>query len=183
MKIVNIYTDGGCSNNQSDINFGGWGAILEYNNVTKELYGSEANTTNNRMEMTALIEGLKALKEKKIEVNIYSDSSYLIECFRNRWYDKWLLNGWKTSTKKPVENKDLWETLLSLVNSFEKISFNRVKGHLDINKESELKKWYKKYQEYNGNIDYRRYVEIVNYNNRADELANVGIDEIKSPRK
>ncbi|MCD6435281.1 MAG: hypothetical protein J7L15_02735, partial [Clostridiales bacterium] len=89
----------------------------------------------------------------------------------------------KTATKKPVENKDLWEILLSLVNSFEKIKFNRVKGHLNIKNNSEIKKWYKKYQEYNGSINYERYLEIANYNNRVDALANKGIDEIKSPRK
>lgn len=182
MKIVNIYTDGGCSNNQSESNFGGWGAILEYKQTIKELFGGEKNTTNNRMEMTALIKSLKALNEKDLIVNIYSDSSYLIECFRNRWYDKWLLNNWKTASKKPVENKDLWEILLSLINSFKKVNFNRVKGHLNINKEPELKKWYQKYQEYNGYIDYKRYLEIVKYNNRADELANIAIDKEKSSR-
>ncbi|MBN2259074.1 MAG: ribonuclease HI [Clostridiales bacterium] len=183
MKTVNIYTDGGCSNNQNEINFGGWGAILEFKGVTKELCGSQSNTTNNRMEMMALIEGLKALKETEIIVNIYSDSSYLIECFKKRWYDKWLLNGWKTSTKSPVENKDLWIILLDLINKFSDINFNRIKGHLDIKKESELKKWYVKYQEYNGPIEYSRYLEIVNFNNRADALANIGIEKEKSLEK
>ena len=179
MKQVNIYTDGGCSNNQSEENFGGWGAILEFNGIEKELFGSEINTTNNRMEMMALLEALKALKEKNIIINIYSDSSYLIECFRKRWYDKWLLNGWINSKKKPVENKDLWIELLKYIQSFDTVNFYRVKGHLDINKKSEMMQWYKKYQEYNGPITYDAFEILVNFNNKVDALANKGIDKNK----
>ena len=180
MKTVNIYTDGGCSNNQSEINFGGWGAILEYNGHLKELHGSESNTTNNRMEMTALLEALKALNEKQLIINVYSDSSYLIECFRNRWYDKWRLNGWINSQKKPVENKDLWIDLLEQIESFHKINFFRIKGHLNPSKQAEMKKWHEKYQSYNHEISWPDFVKIVEFNNRADELANIGIEKSKT---
>ncbi len=180
MKIVNIYTDGGCSNNQSEINFGGWGAILEYNGHQKELYGSESNTTNNRMEMTALLEALKALNNTELIINAYSDSSYLIECLRKRWYDKWRLNGWITSQKKPVENKDLWIALLERIEAFSKINFFRVKGHLNPEKTAEIKKWHQKYQSYNHEISVNDFIKLVNFNNRADALANIGIDEIKT---
>jgi ribonuclease HI len=182
MKTVNIYTDGGCSNNQSETNYGGWGAILEYNGHLKELYGSEANTTNNRMEMTALLEALRALKDTQLIINAYSDSSYLIECLRKRWYDKWRLNGWITSQKKPVENKDLWIALLERIESFQKINFFRIKGHLNPDKTAEIKKWHQKYQSYNHEIPIADFIKLVNYNNKADELANLGIDEIKTSK-
>jgi ribonuclease HI len=179
MKKVNIYTDGGCSNNQSKENFGGWGAILEFNGQERELYGSQKNTTNNRMEMTALIEALEALKEKDLEIDIYSDSSYLVECFNKGWYKKWQKNQWMTAGKKPVENQDLWKRLIRDVESLGKVSFHRVKGHLKKDSESEMKKWFEKYNEYNPPVSYARFKEISGYNHRVDALANRGIDEIK----
>ena len=106
-RILRIYTDGGCAGNQSDENLGGWGAILEFGSATKELYGSEKNTTNNRMEMTALLEALRAVKKENQEIHVFSDSSYLMDCFRKKWYVSWQKNGWKTASKKPVENQDL----------------------------------------------------------------------------
>lgn len=108
MKAINIYTDGACSGNQSEENLGGWGAILEYGLHQKELFGGEINTTNNRMEMLALLNALKAIKKNNQKVNVFSDSSYLMNCFRERWYDNWLKNNWKTSKKTDVENRDLW---------------------------------------------------------------------------
>ena len=110
-RILRIYTDGGCSGNQNDENLGGWGAILEFGQAVKEIYGSEKNTTNNRMEMTALLEAFRAIKKEDQDIHVFSDSSYLMECFREKWYEKWIRNGWKTSSKKPVENRELWEAL------------------------------------------------------------------------
>lgn len=179
MKILNIYTDGACSNNQSEENAGGWGAILEYGDVQKELYGGEANTTNNRMEMTALIEALSALKRPGLTINVYSDSTYLMDCFIKKWYVSWKKKGWKTSGNTPVKNKELWIQLLDLVEAHD-ITFHIVKGHVDINKEALMKKQYEKFCEKNGNIcDFERFTYITKMNNRADELANIGMEPYK----
>lgn len=176
MKIVNIYTDGACSGNQNESNIGGWGCVLEYGEHTKELWGGEENTTNNRMELTALIEALKALKEDGLTIHIYSDSSYLINCFKNKWYESWQKNGWKNSKKEPVENKELWEELLGLL-AKHKCSFNLVKGHLNLSTGRGIDESYKKYCEHNGKIDKEQFKKIVSMNIRCDELANNFINE------
>ena len=126
MKIVDMYTDGACSGNPG---VGGYCAILVYNGVEKVISGSEIETTNNRMELLAAINGLEALKES-CEVNLYSDSQYLVDAFNLGWLNDWQLNGWRTSNKKDVKNVDLWERLL-LLNSKHKIKFIKVKGHAD----------------------------------------------------
>lgn len=180
MKTINIYTDGACSGNQNTTNIGGWGAILEYNKNQKELHGSELNTTNNRMELSAFLYALKSLKEDNLHINIFSDSSYLIECFKQKWYIKWINNGWITSNKTPVENKDLWEELLSKINKHN-INFYRVKGHLNINHpNTNTDKWYKKFIEWNGSsFSKEDFLYITKMNIRADELANIGMDELR----
>ena len=179
-NILRIYTDGGCSGNQSDENLGGWGAILEYGEHKKELYGSEANTTNNRMEMTALLSALKALKKENQYIQVFSDSSYLMDCFRKKWYVAWQKNGWKNSAKKPVENRDLWEQLLAET-AKHRIEFYRVKGHVNLESPSvNIASLYAKFREWNGpdfTLDDFKY--ITGMNNRADALANVGIDELR----
>ena len=124
MKEVTIYTDGACSGNPGP---GGWAAILIYNNIKKEISGGSPQTTNNIMEMTAIIEGLKMLKEK-CKVNIYSDSAYVINAFHDNWIDGWIKKGWVNSKKEPVKNKDLWEELIALNNKHD-VTFNKVKGH------------------------------------------------------
>ena len=129
-RVLRIYTDGGCSGNQSDENLGGWGAILEFGEARKELYGSEANTTNNRMEMTALLEAFKAIKKENQIIEVFSDSSYLMDCFRKKWYVNWQKNGWKTSGKKAVENQDLWQQLLDLT-AVHQMRYHWVKGHAE----------------------------------------------------
>ena len=126
MKKVSIYTDGACSGNPGK---GGWGAVLVYNGTEKEMSGFEAETTNNRMELFAAIQGLSALKESCV-VNLYSDSSYLVNAFEKHWIEKWQRNGWKTSTKSPVENQDLWKLLLIHVRKHQ-VRFIKVKGHSD----------------------------------------------------
>lgn len=178
MKIINIYTDGACSGNQNETNTGGWGCVLEYGEHTKELWGGEENTTNNRMELTALIEALKALKEDGLTIHIYSDSSYLINCFKNKWYVSWQKNGWKNSKKEPVENKELWEELLALLSKHE-CDFNLVKGHLNLNTGRGVDESYKKYCEHNGHIDKEAFKKIVSMNIRCDELANMFINETR----
>ena len=108
---------------------GGWGAILIYKNIKKEMSGGEKNTTNNIMEMTAVIEGLKALKYK-CEVEIYSDSAYVVNAFNQGWIYKWIKKGWVTSDKEPVKNKKLWQELYDLTKNH-KVTFIKVKGHSD----------------------------------------------------
>lgn len=125
-KTVRIHTDGACSGNPGA---GGYCAILVYNGSEKIIKGYEKETTNNRMELVAAIEGLSALKEP-CRVRLYSDSSYLINAFNNGWIFEWVKKGWKTADKKEVKNVDLWEKLLSLHNKH-KITFVKVKGHSD----------------------------------------------------
>ena len=180
-QTVNIYTDGACSGNQFDTNAGGWGAVLEYGAHVKELYGGELNTTNNRMEITALIEALSTLKKKGFELRIFSDSAYLIDCLRKRWYEKWLGNGWRTSGKTPVENKDLWEKLLGFLPDYE-FCYYLIKGHIAENARQETKrKEYERFVRHNGDgFSFEEFIVIAERNNRADELANLGIDEARA---
>ena len=126
LKEVIIYTDGSCLNNPG---VGGWACVLIYNGNEKHLSGAENNTTNNRMELMAIIKSLEALKEKCI-VYIHSDSSYVINAFNQNWIADWQKKGWKNSQKKEVLNKDLWLKLLSLTN-FHQVNFIKVKGHSD----------------------------------------------------
>jgi len=126
LKEIDIYTDGACSGNPGP---GGWGVVLIYQENKKELSGYQPETTNNRMELFAAIQGLSALKESCV-VNLYSDSSYLVNAFEKQWIEKWQRNGWKTSTKSPVENQDLWKLLLIHVRKHQ-VRFIKVKGHSD----------------------------------------------------
>ena len=123
MKTVNIYTDGACRGNPGD---GGWGVLIMYENTSKEIYGGEKNTTNNKMELKAAIEGLKALNESCI-VNLTTDSKYVMQGITS-WIDNWKKNNWKSSTKKDVKNKDLW-LLLDKYVSMHEIKWFWVKGH------------------------------------------------------
>lgn len=141
MKKVTIYTDGACSGNPGP---GGWASVLIYNGTEKELSGFLSETTNNIMEITAVIEGLKALTEP-CEVDLYSDSAYVVNTFNQGWIYNWIKNGWKSSSKEPVKNKELWQELYNLT-KVHNVTFNKVKGHAD-NK----------------------------YNNRCDELARNAI--------
>ena len=124
MKTVTIYTDGACSGNPGP---GGWGCILAYGGHEKELSGGEDNTTNNRMELTAVIRGLEALKEP-CTVELYSDSKYVIDALEKGWALGWQKRGWVKSDKKPALNPDLWERLLTLAQTHE-LRCHWVKGH------------------------------------------------------
>lgn len=123
MKKVTIYTDGACSGNPGK---GGWGAVLIYGDIEKEMSGSEAETTNNRMEMTAVIEALKAVKEE-CEIELFTDSKYVMDGI-NEWIHGWKKRGWKTANKKPVKNVDLWQEL-DEINQSHNVNWNWVKGH------------------------------------------------------
>jgi len=142
-KKVQIYTDGACRGNPG---VGGWGASLSYNGTHKEIYGGEQETTNNRMELTAVIEALKALKEPS-DLTINSDSKYVLSGI-NEWMPNWKKRNWKTASRKPVKNVDLWQQLDAQIQPH-KIKWVWVKGH-------------------SGNPG----------NDRADELANKGIDSL-----
>lgn len=144
MEKVIIYTDGACSGNPGP---GGWAAILMYKDKQKEISGGMKNTTNNVMELTAVIEGLKMLKYV-CEVDLYSDSAYVVNAFLQGWIYNWVKKGWKTSGKEPVKNKEIWQELYDLT-KIHKVNFIKVKGHSD-NK----------------------------YNNRCDELARKAIKEL-----
>lgn len=124
MKKVNIYTDGACKGNPGA---GGWAAILEFEGKEKELCGGEKNTTNNRMELTAAIEGLKALKTECI-VDLYSDSQYLVNAINKGWLEGWKKNGWRKADKSAVLNDDLWKQLDELLSRHE-VTFIWVRGH------------------------------------------------------
>lgn len=124
MKQVDIFTDGACSGNPGP---GGWGAILRYKGTDKEISGGEAQTTNNRMELTAVIEALKLLKEP-CEVTLWTDSKYVADGLGKGWAAGWKKNGWKKADKKPALNPDLWDELLSL-NDKHTIKIQWIKGH------------------------------------------------------
>ncbi len=126
MKKIKIYTDGACSGNPGP---GGYGAILMYEGKNKEISGYMENTTNNKMEITAVIEALELIKEK-CEVTVYSDSSYVVNAIEKKWLENWKKNGWKTSDKKPVKNKEEWERLDKQLSTHD-VRFVKVKGHSD----------------------------------------------------
>jgi ribonuclease HI len=126
LREVTIYTDGACSGNPGP---GGWGAILMSGARTRELSGYAPSTTNNRMEILAAIEAIRALKSP-CEVKLYSDSAYLVNAFRQNWLGNWQRNGWVNSRKDPVENQDLWRELLAVVRGH-RVEWNKVKGHAD----------------------------------------------------
>ena len=124
MKTVLVYTDGACSGNPGP---GGWAALLVYQGHERELTGSEPETTNNRMELTAAIEGLRALNEP-CDVALYSDSQYLVKAFQDRWIESWVRKGWKNSKREPVSNRDLWEALVREV-ARHQVEWLWVEGH------------------------------------------------------
>ena len=144
MKKVTIYTDGACSGNPGP---GGWGSVLIYGEAKKEISGAKKETTNNEMEITAVLEALKILKEP-CEVDVYSDSAYVVNTFEKGWIDNWVKSGWKTASKDPVKNVELWKELLELMKKHN-VTFHKVKGHSN----NEL-------------------------NNRCDELATSAIKEV-----
>ena len=126
MKKVTLYTDGACSGNPGP---GGYGAVLIYNGVEKEISGGQKDTTNNQMEMMAVIKGLEMLKEP-CEVKVYSDSAYVVNSIQKGWIYSWKKNNWKKADKSKVKNIDLWERLLSQL-EIHKVEFLKVKGHAD----------------------------------------------------
>lgn len=126
MEEITIYTDGACSGNPGP---GGWGSILMMGKNKKEISGGKKDTTNNVMELTAVIEALKLLK-RPCKVDLYSDSAYVVNAFLQNWILGWIKNGWRNSNKEEVKNKELWQELLSLTKTHN-VTFHKVKGHAD----------------------------------------------------
>ena len=126
LKKVTIYTDGACSCNPGP---GGYCAILEYMGIEKICSGGESLTTNNIMELTAVVKGLKALKEHCV-VDLFSDSAYVVNAINEKWVENWKNKGWKTADNKPVKNVELWQELYELL-SYHSVTFHKVKGHSD----------------------------------------------------
>lgn len=124
LTVVTLTTDGSCLGNPGP---GGWAALLRYKAVEKILMGGDAKTTNNRMELTAVLEGLKAIK-RRCNVLIVTDSKYVMDAFEKGWLEKWIENDWQTSGRQPVKNRDLWEELADLVARHE-VTWEWVKGH------------------------------------------------------
>lgn len=126
MEEITIYTDGACSGNPGP---GGWGAILMFGDTKKEISGGLDNTTNNVMELTAVIESLKMLKHP-CRVDLYSDSAYVVNAFLQKWIYGWIKKNWKTAGNDPVKNKELWQELYGLTKIHD-VTFHKVKGHAD----------------------------------------------------
>ena len=126
MEEITIYTDGACSGNPGP---GGWGAILMFGDTKKEISGGLDNTTNNVMELTAVIESLKILK-RPCKVDLYSDSAYVVNAFLQKWIYGWIKKNWKTAGNDPVKNKELWQELYGLTKIHD-VTFHKVKGHAD----------------------------------------------------
>lgn len=147
MKVVEIYTDGACRGNGQENTIGAYGIVFLYNGIKKEIKRAFRNTTNNIMELSAVVDALTMLKEP-CEVRLYSDSAYVINALNQGWLDNWQRNGWKTSSKEPVKNRQLWEKLIELIKKH-KVEFVKVKGHSS----NEM-------------------------NNRCDQLANEAMDEM-----
>jgi ribonuclease HI len=124
MTEVKIYTDGSCSGNPGP---GGWAAVLFHGGLDREISGSEKETTNNRMELRAVVESLRALK-KPCRAIVHTDSAYIANAFNDGWIKNWIKRGWKTASKKPVKNRDLWEDLLESMEIHD-VEFVKVKGH------------------------------------------------------
>lgn len=124
MKKVILYTDGACSGNPGA---GGWGCVLIEDGEEKQISGYDPNTTNNKMELTAVIMGLKSIDEPS-EVEVHSDSAYVLNAFLQDWIGNWQRNGWRNADKQPVKNADLWRELISLSN-YHKITWIKVRGH------------------------------------------------------
>ncbi|MCQ2381963.1 MAG: ribonuclease HI [Clostridia bacterium] len=146
-NMLAVYTDGACSGNPGP---GGWATVLLYQDHKKEISGFEPNTTNNRMELTAVIQGLSAVKTTEIPVTIFTDSKYIVDAINQHWLDNWQIKGWRNASKQPVANRDLWEQII-LLNQKLQPKYIWVKGH-----------------------------STNEYNNRCDELAVQAINDHKN---
>lgn len=148
IKKIMLYTDGGTRGNGRDINVGGYGIVAVYSDKPVEtFYKGFRNTTNNKMELKAVVDALKNIKDEGYALEVYSDSAYIVNCINNRWFSKWMQNGWITTAKEPVKNRDLWIELINLLERYPFTKFIKVKGHSNDE-----------------------------YNNLADKLANKAMD-------
>lgn len=130
MERIHMYCDGGCRGNQEDNNIGAWGVYIEYKDMIKKYSGGERNTTNNKMELSACVEGFNKVRNKSVPITVYLDSAYVLNGITS-WVKGWKKNGWRTSNKQAVKNKELWIKLDKLKSEFKDIEFIKVKGHSD----------------------------------------------------
>lgn len=130
--MINIYTDGACKENKKNSGVGGWAFVVLENVIGQDMKiinsdcGQAFGVTNQQMEIHAVINAIKSIKKQNCQINLYSDSAYVINCLKDRWYDKWMSNGWINSKKLPVENKELWEELIDLIKKHD-INFFHIK--------------------------------------------------------
>ncbi len=179
-RIIYVYTDGACQGNQVESNSGGYAAFLKCGKYEKTISGGEKNTTNNIMEMKAVIEGLALIKDKSYRVVVLSDSAYVVNCMNDKWYVKWQARNWMITAGVPVKNKELWQRMLELVESFSDISFIKIKGHLDRKSEAEKKKWYDKLDEsVKKEMSFDDYLIHIDRNVVVDGLASAEAEKLK----
>lgn len=171
-KLITIACDGACSGNGNADSPGGWGAVLTYQGHRKELCGGMAVTTNNQMELTAMVEALLSIKNTSYPVRVFSDSAYVTNGINQKWYVNWEKNNWHNSNKQPVKNKELWAQLISLYRRFDRIEFVKVKGHLDRADDETMAIWHKKNAPFLSLNEYKKGIEL---NIVADQLANQGM--------
>lgn len=180
---IYIATDGACSGNGKDVSPGGYGAVLLYGEHKKEISGGLPKTTNNEMELTAVVEALSAIK-KDLPVVVYCDSAYVVNCINEGWYKKWYVNGWRSSKKEPVANKKIWQQLLFQYERLTNAEFIKVKGHLDLSDDAAIKKWLNKLNQVSQKSGGRKiseseYLMALELNARADELAVLAMAQYK----
>ncbi len=177
--------DGACSGNGTDNSPGGWGVAISYGNDIVKLSGYKARTTNNEMELTAMLEALRKIKTlpevKESSVEIYSDSAYVVGCFEEKWYINWEKNGWINSQKQPVKNRALWEQLIAeyrgALQNFGELHIRKIKGHIS---SSEAAKWLQKYnQKYGLNMTEQEFENAVKLNREADAIATDAYKNIR----
>lgn len=179
-KIM-IFTDGGSRDNGSNNARASLGYRMKYKNHVKNGYLPIPNGTNNMAEIQAVTEGLKCLKKFNIPVEIYSDSAYTVNCCRDKWYSKWLVNGWNTSKKEPVLNQDRWKDLIQQIQKFEDITFYHLSGHVKLHLPAHVDKGYAKFLKNNPtkqNVTRNEYIDLQLENHKSDLLTNIGMNEL-----
>lgn len=175
--LINLYTDG--SRKGKEVTFGGWSAILEAPGQRRELHDGAYNVSNSEMELQAVINGLNNIKVNDVDVKVFSDSAYVVNCFRDKWYENWEANGWINSQKKPVENKEMWKDLLKEVRRQHSVTFFHIDGHINPNNSTKMKKYHERFNSKNGvNFTMEEFRHIVTNNNIADKLASKSAKEI-----
>lgn len=171
--MLKVYTDGACLDNGKSENVGAWAYFMAYRNHEKKDSDFSSNTTNNQMELLAVINALKSIKKKNIKVMVYSDSAYIVNCINDKWYVKWRKNNWIKPDKKEVKNLELWKRLIELFESFNDINIFHVRSHLDLSNKVLIQKELIKFNSKNKtNISLEEFEKILKGNKLVDEMAS-----------